>query len=76
MTPTDVMTAAEAAVRLRVQHITIQRWAKEKDGRPPMLKKLRDKPLLFATEEVERRAAEMDQGLKTRAQIERARAAS
>ena len=73
MTGTDVMTAAEAATRLRVQHITIQRWSKDSDGR---LKPLRRRPLLFAAEEVERRATQMDQGLKTRAQIARAKAAS
>jgi hypothetical protein len=73
MTPTDVMTAAEAAVRLRVQHRSIQRWADPKDGR---LKPLRTKPLLFHIDEIERRAAEMDQGLKTRAQIARGKAAS
>ncbi len=71
MTQTDVMTAAEAARRLRVQHMTIQRWAK--DGR---LKPIRKAPLLFDATEVERRWAEMDQGLKTKAQIARAKAAS
>ena len=71
MARSDVMTAAEAAARLRVQHITIQRWAK--DGR---LKPIRKAPLLFDVTEVERRADEMDRGLKTRAQIARAKAAS
>jgi excisionase family DNA binding protein len=71
MTRSAVMTAAEAARRLRVQHITIQRWVK--DGR---LTPIRRKPLLFDEAEVERRAAQMDQGLKTKAQIARAEAAS
>jgi len=69
MTATEVLTAAEAAKRLRVQHITIQRWVK--DGR---LSAIRSRPLLFAAAEVERRAGELDQGLKTRAQIARAEA--
>jgi excisionase family DNA binding protein len=71
MTQTDVMTAAEAAERLGVTTMSITRWAK--DGR---LKKIRDAPLLFDAEEVERHAALLDEYRKAKAALLDSEAAS
>ncbi len=54
MTGTDVKSAAEAAERLGVAVVTVQRWAD--DGQMPPIRKA---PLIFDAAVVERRAAEM-----------------
>ena len=72
MTRTDLMTAAEAAERLGVTRMTIQRWARE--GR---LKTIRDRPpLLFDADEVEAHAAKMAEYLKAKAALLAGEAAS
>ena len=65
MTRTDLMTAAEAAERLGVTRMTVQRWQRE--GR---LRKVRPRPpLLFDAEEVELHAAKMAEYLKAKAAL-------
>jgi predicted site-specific integrase-resolvase len=71
MTGSDVKTAAEAAERLGVTHMTIQRWAK--DG---TLTAIRKAPLLFDAAEVERRAAVMAEAARAKAAHLAAEAAS